>query len=218
MSTYNFETKPATAKSVVLNVGDQTGATLTVEFAAHQDFRVVGTNKSLTASGGQTTLSLSGTEVDTLKDSYYRVKSVKSGVTTYPVSGRIDYSTPTGRIDAEDLNLKNNFARKPKSVASAYAATITPNVDTTDVLNVGTLTGNVTVANPTGTPYDGQSLRLRLAQDATGSRTVTFGNAYAFGTDVTATVPTTANAKFEYNFVYNSVTSKWRAVQLVRGF
>lgn len=106
-----------------------------------------------------------------------------------------------------------------KTATAAYAATITPDVDSTDVLNIAALTGNVTIANPTGTPHDGQALRIRFTQDATGSRTHTFGTAYAFGTDVTAALlPATANAKYEALFVYNAVTSKWRAVSIVRGF
>lgn len=110
-------------------------------------------------------------------------------------------------------------ADRVKATTVAYAATVTPNCDTTDVLNIGALTGNITIANPTGTPVDGQSLRLRLAQDATGSRTHTFGSAYAFGTDVTAALlPSTASAKYEALFVYNAVAEKWRAVSIVRGF
>lgn len=101
----------------------------------------------------------------------------------------------------------------------AYAATVTPNCDTTDVLNIGALTGNLTIANPTGTPRDGQTLRVRMLQDGTGSRTVSYGANFAFGTDVTAALePTAASAKWERIFEYNATDSKWRAVAIIRGF
>jgi hypothetical protein len=104
-------------------------------------------------------------------------------------------------------------------VAAAYAATVTPNADTTDVLNIGALTGNITIANPTGTPVDGQNLHIRLQQDATGSRSVTWGAGYAFGTDVSAALmPTTASADYEMLFTWNATRSKWRAMAIVRGF
>ena len=42
---------------------------------------------------------------------------------------------------------------------------------------------------------------------------------FAFGTDVVAAdLPTTANAKFEVFFRYNTVDSKYRCVGLTRGF
>lgn len=119
--------------------------------------------------------------------------------------------TPAGAASA--------YVPKTRAVAATYAATVTPNADTTDVLNVGALTGALALANPTGTPLDGQNLRVRLAQDATGSRAITFGTAYAFGTDVTAAlIPTAASAKWEMLFTWHAGDSKWRATAIVRGF
>lgn len=108
-----------------------------------------------------------------------------------------------------------------EAVSAAYALTVTPTISFDDlVLNIGALTGNVTVANPVGaTPTDGQHITIRFVQDATGTRTYTFGTAYAFGTDVTvAMLPTTANAKCELILQYNATDSKWRAVGIARGF
>jgi hypothetical protein len=101
----------------------------------------------------------------------------------------------------------------------AYAATVTPNTDTTDILNIGALTGAITIAAPTGTPVDGQKLTIRMLQDGTGGRVVTWNAIYAFGTDVTAAMePTTLNSKWERIFEYNATDTKWRATGIVRGF
>lgn len=120
------------------------------------------------------------------------------------------YVTPAGTVT---LTNKRITARV---VAIAYAATVTPDGDTTDVLNIGTLTGNLTLANPTGTPTDGQRLILRFAQDATGGRTITRGNAFVFAaTDTGYTagdVPTGANESWEEVCLYHAGTSKWRIV------
>lgn len=60
---------------------------------------------------------------------------------------------------------------------TTYAATITP-----DPLQGGvsvTLTGNITIANTlTNGIGPGMEFEVRLKQDATGSRTVTWGNQY----------------------------------------
>jgi hypothetical protein len=105
----------------------------------------------------------------------------------------------------------------------AYAATITPNCDNYNTLDVGTLTGNIQVDNPTGTPVDGQTLVLIFTQDATGGRTVTLGTSgssnVAYGTDILSSdLPTTASKSFEVGLKWHAATSKWRVVSLVRGF
>lgn len=106
-----------------------------------------------------------------------------------------------------------------RATSVSYAGTVTPNADTTDVLNVGTLTGALTLAAPSGTPRDGQNLRIRFAQDATGGRAITFNAAYAFGTDVTTgLIPTAASARWEMLFTWHAGDAKWRAVSIVRGF
>jgi hypothetical protein len=106
-----------------------------------------------------------------------------------------------------------------RTVSVAYAATVTPNADTTDVLNIGTLTGALLMNNPTGTPVDGQNLRVRFMMDATGSRAVTFDTAYDFGSDVTTQLlPATASLGWEMLFTWNALASTWRPSAIVRGF
>lgn len=123
-------------------------------------------------------------------------------------------------IDDALLALPGQYAPfHPRATSAAYAATVTPNSDTTDVLNVGALTGALALAAPTGTPSDGQNLQIRFAQDGTGGRAITFNSAYAFGSDVTtALVPTAANAKWIMLFEWNAADSKWRAMAIARGF
>lgn len=107
----------------------------------------------------------------------------------------------------------------PRISTVSYGATVTPDCSTTDVLNIGALTGNLTLAAPSGTPVDGQILTVRLVQDGTGGRTITYNAIYAFGTDITAALdPTAASSKWERVFQYHSGDSKWRAVGIVRGF
>jgi hypothetical protein len=63
----------------------------------------------------------------------------------------------------------------------AYAATITPDPARHDVYTLATITGNLTIANPSPTngnlPYDTR-LRFVLPVDATGGYTLAFGTAY----------------------------------------
>lgn len=109
---------------------------------------------------------------------------------------------------------------RPSVRSASYASTVTPNVPNTDILEIGALTGDITIANPANsTPVDGQGLRLRLSQDGVGGRTITWGSQFAFGTDMTtAMIPTAANAKWEMAFRWHAGTSKWRCTSILRGF
>jgi hypothetical protein len=60
-------------------------------------------------------------------------------------------------------------------VAVAYSSTVTLDLDDGLNFDIGTLTGNITLANFTNAK-PGQSGVIRLAQDATGGRTLTVGS------------------------------------------
>lgn len=98
-----------------------------------------------------------------------------------------------------------------------YAAVIAPVLASGVLANVGTLTANMLVNPPTGTPVDGQRLTLRLNQNATGGWVVSFDAIYRFGLDLTAAdLSTSPNAENRLTFQYNAAATKWEAVGLVR--
>jgi hypothetical protein len=81
-----------------------------------------------------------------------------------------------------------------------------------------TLAGNRTLANPTN-PTDGQKITFEILQDATGTRTLAYGTAYAFSADIPSpTLTTTANKRDFLGFVYNASTSLWYLLAVVHGF
>lgn len=88
----------------------------------------------------------------------------------------------------------------------AYAATVTPDPWAGQDVLIGSLTGNITIANPStspdgsGTPYPkGMELCFELAQDATGGRTVTLGTNYKTTGAVSTTASTTTMIRFKYD-------------------
>ncbi len=106
---------------------------------------------------------------------------------------------------------------QPAPVALADAATIAVDATKGNHFSV-TLGGNRTLGNPTGL-VDGQKLLFELIQDATGSRTITLGSAYALGTDVSAVVLTTTAGKRDFmGTVYRSGTSKLYVVGFSKGY
>jgi hypothetical protein len=108
----------------------------------------------------------------------------------------------------------NFFSPGVQSVASA--STITPNANTDTQVSVTALATAATIAAPSGTPSDGQSLVIRIEDNGTGrALTWTTGSSGAYRA-VGITLPTTTVAtKVLYvGFKYNSTDLRWDAIAL----
>jgi len=106
----------------------------------------------------------------------------------------------------------------PRVDAHTYASTVTLDASAYDVFEL-TLTGNITITLSGGT--DGQRVVVRLTQDGTGSRTVTWDSSVAFGADITsagALASTGANKIDYFGFLYSSASSKFHMVSFARGY
>jgi len=130
---------------------------------------------------------------------------------------------PTINVGSDVVQLTSTQTLTNKTVTLRVStltdgANISVNSDNGDVFTV-TLGGNRTIDNPSGTAVNGQFIEFRLRQDGTGSRTISWGSAYRFGTDITGTTLSTTPAKNDYiKFQYNSTDSKWDCVAFVRGY
>lgn len=110
-------------------------------------------------------------------------------------------------------------------VTIPYAATITPAIPARIdlVVNIGTLTGNPTIENPTGSPSDGQTMKLRFTEDGTGNRVPSFGTEYDLNGVVTASLieayAATPGATFNIIFEYfSALSAPWVAQALNAGY
>ena len=136
-----------------------------------------------------------------------------TGTLTLPTST----DTLVGKATTDTLTNKRITKRV---VALTDGANIATNSDNGDIFTV-TLAGNRTMDNPTGTPTEGQQIQYRITQDATGSRTITWGTNFRFGTDVASPTLTTTATKTDYlGFEYNTVggVTKWDCLATARGY
>ena len=71
---------------------------------------------------------------------------------------------------------------------------------------------------PTG-GYDGQSIRIRIKQDGTGSRTLAYDTKYRFSTtDITTAVVSIAASKTDrLGIEYCLADDKWDVVSFIKG-
>jgi hypothetical protein len=139
--------------------------------------------------------------------------------TSLTLTNQNDYVVVVADTSAGWKVIASSLGQRTRRVtALTDAATITPKSNTSDVCTV-TLGGNRTIANPSGTVATGQELTLRLKQDATGHRTVTWDTKYRFSADLPQPTLTVTGGKTDYiRFVYNGDDDKWDCILIVRGF
>jgi hypothetical protein len=127
-----------------------------------------------------------------------------------PASG---YVTLTG---AETLTNKNIQSRVD---VISDATSITINGDTTDIATQANTqsAGTLTINAPTGTPFNGQKIILRLL--STNVQTFSWNAVFAGSTDVALPTASTGTSKYDYmGFVYNSTAAKWQIIAKNFGF
>lgn len=103
----------------------------------------------------------------------------------------------------------------PARVGLADGATITIDASKGSVFDV-TLGGNRTIAAPTN-GIDGERITLRIRQDATGSRTVTWNAVFHFGAAGSPTLSTAAGKTDILDFIYNAQNAAWECVTIGKG-
>ena len=124
--------------------------------------------------------------------------------------GVIYYQRASGGVGA--------FSSGAAVASLSYAATITTDASAGEIFDL-TLTGNVTLANPTN-PVDGKTLRWRIRQDGTGGRTVTLGNKFVIPSSATSPLPfsTAANRMDILAATYHAGRDKWDIIAFVMGY
>ena len=98
----------------------------------------------------------------------------------------------------------------PVASATASSATPTPNADTDDQYCLTALTEAAAFAVPSGTPVNGQLLRIRILDDGT-ARALTW-NAIYRACGVALPTTTTISKTLYIGFIYNSADTKWDCV------
>jgi hypothetical protein len=155
-------------------------------------------------SGGKVRLKHSPTAAETIAADGL----VPGEVAINTADGKLYYKSASGVLSIPGV----------KVATLTYAATVTTNAASGDIFDL-TLTGNVTLANPTN-GVNGQTIRWRIRQDATGSRTITLGNKFQIPSSATTPLAwsTAANAMDILAATYHAGRDKWDVVALVTGY
>lgn len=119
-------------------------------------------------------------------------------------------------VATETLNTgkkATNLRVKPRSVSTTTTATLTPNISNYNVYDVTAQAGALTIANPLGTPDNGDVIIFRIKDDGT-SRAITYGNAYVNISGLDSLTATAVGKWHTVGAMYNSDASKWHVVSI----
>jgi len=134
-------------------------------------------------------------DLRTTSGNYLLVQGWNSGTGETQDKFKVDHDGKTSSYGTHIPNVQ--------SVVSS--ATVTPNADTDDEVVITAQAEALTIANPSGTPTDGQAMFIRIYDDGT-ARGITWGSDYA-GTGLPTT--TVVGTSIYVPIIYNSSTSKW---------
>jgi hypothetical protein len=121
-----------------------------------------------------------------------------------------DFSTNTSvdkfKVD-HDGKTSSYGTHIPNVQSVVSSATVTPNADTDDEVVITAQAEALTIANPSGTPTDGQPLLIRIKDNAT-AQTIAFGAEFrAIG--VTLPTTTVISKTLYLGCIYNATDAKW---------
>ena len=117
-----------------------------------------------------------------------------------------------GSYNEVDIDLGN----LPQDIYSpSWSATLNLDGNSRSYIKV-TVTGATTI-NMINGGSDGQMLKLAIKQDSNGSRAITLGTGFLFGTDITEYINTSTPNKTDYiGLIYDSGT--WRIIAIAQGY
>ena len=130
------------------------------------------------------------------------------------ISGAVSVGTTlnvTGATTLSDVTMTGRTAPSLQTLASA--ATLTPNIASYAIAECTALATNTTIANPTGTPVNGQVLVVRLRDNGT-ARTIAYGTDYSNVSGLDSLTTTVINKWSILCCMYSTVASKWQIVSI----
>jgi hypothetical protein len=146
--------------------------------------------------------AIAGTELVPVSQSGSTFKVLLSVITTF-------INTGVAKLTAIQTLTKTRV--KTQVTENTYDATLTPDIDTSRFFSQTAITSGITIANPSGTAYNGEQLTFRLK--ANGAYAITWGGKYLnYGTAPPANTAT--NKTIHVTFLYESTGDNYLCIHV----
>lgn len=113
----------------------------------------------------------------------------------------------TGLVVRDKLNANFTELYETRVISAVSTATLTPDVDNYDMADITAQAASLTIANPTGTPSNGNGFVFRIKDNGT-ARGISFGTLYR-GVGSALPTTTTLGKVMYFAMSYNSTDTKW---------
>ena len=107
---------------------------------------------------------------------------------------------------------------QPTTTTVASTATLTPDLSLGDTFTITAQAASLSVANPTGSPVNGQKMMIRIKDNGTARAISWSGSQYRASTDLTLPSTTIVSKTVYLGFIYNSTDTKWDLIALLNNF
>lgn len=139
------------------------------------------------------------------------IKFAAGGSSTVHVTiGTTGLTTFATGVDYKRLN--------PTTVTTASTATLTPDISAGDTFTITAQAVALSVANPTGTPVNGQKMIIRIEDNGTARAITWSGTQYRASTDLALPTTTISTKTMYLGFIYNSTDTKWDLLAYLNNF
>lgn len=136
--------------------------------------------------------------------------NLKSAANGSSVGGDIWYDQGQTTLKAHDS--QGSFNIRGRYQTATTLTSIAPNIDQYEQININAQAGALTIAAPTGTPYERQKFIIRIRDNGT-ARTLTWNSTY---TPIGVTLPTqtrgNVNKVLYVGCIYNANLSRWDVI------
>ena len=158
---------------------------------------------------------------------YFYITSLGNGITSL-YNAKSDGVLTFGTNDTERMRITSGgqisysaFSPTVTSATITGTSTQTPTLNTSDTyIYIGSSASayTLTVANPTGTPTQGQKMIIRFKDNGTQVMGISFGTQFRASSDLALPTTTTAGKTLYCGFIYNSTDTKWDMIALLNNF
>ena len=101
----------------------------------------------------------------------------------------------------------------PRISTTTSTATLTPDLSSANVYSISAQAAALAIANPTGSPQDGDGLIIRIKDNGT-SRAITYGTAFSNISGLDSLTATTVGKWHVIGAMYNAGTSTWQILSI----
>jgi hypothetical protein len=106
----------------------------------------------------------------------------------------------------------------PTTTTVASTATLTPDISLGDLFTITAQAVALSVANPTGTPVEGQKMIIRIEDNGIARAITWSGTQYRASTDLPLPTTTIVLKTMYLGFIYNSTDTKWDLIAFLNNF